>query len=364
MKKKTIWHVSSNRWNSAVTEYALSSAVAMQTLGWEVYFSPLHNSLAEKRSCQYNLKGPSFKSFSFLAIPYFLKAYKEIKPDIVFVYGGRETTLSRFLPKKSKVVRFRGSDQDMFRKYNSLLYKISEGDIKAIVCPSSNLTRRFKELSSCPVYTVPIGLSTKIFSFSQEVFARKRTVNRPTVRIIGRFDPIKGHREFFVIFKKMLDVWQYNSPFPYLEIIGNQENVTEKMLKDYADKAGLKLGVDWGLIPKRIENICESMIKTDLGVVSSLGSEVICRVAQEFLLCGTPVGVSGVGALEEVLVENSFGVSYKNKSIAQTARLLADLLFKSWNESAQDKERRSLLAKDRFSLDCLGIKLEEILSNI
>jgi hypothetical protein len=38
---RVVWILCSNRWNSAITEYALSAARALKLSGWSVFFSGL-----------------------------------------------------------------------------------------------------------------------------------------------------------------------------------------------------------------------------------------------------------------------------------------------------------------------------------
>jgi hypothetical protein len=101
------------------------------------------------------------------------------------------------------------------------------------------------------------------------------------------------------------------------------------------------------------------MSGTHLGVIPSLGSEVICRVAQEFLLCGCPIFVSGVGSLEECLFSASAGSSYRGLDFSSSVQLFVQTLIQAWQESLATRQERALEAKALFSLSTMGQRLDQ-----
>ena len=58
---------------------------------------------------------------------------------------------------------------------------------------------------------------------------------------------------------------------------------------------------DITIITGKVEDVTSVINAIDLGVISSLGSEAICRVAMEFMACNVPVISSNVGVLLEML---------------------------------------------------------------
>ena len=106
----------------------------------------------------------------------------------------------------------------------------------------------------------------------------------------------------------------------------------------------------------RFPDVAEMMSSVSVGVVASLGSEQICRVAEEFLLCGTAVVVSGAGSLDDVHFENS-GFSYGCRTQSETATKLVQLLLDSYQESDQKRVERATLAGTRFSFATMGAAL-------
>ena len=90
----------------------------------------------------------------------------------------------------------------------------------------------------------------------------------------------------------------------------------------------------------------------------SIGSEVIGRVAEEFLLCGTPVIVSGVGSLNEVLFDEKAGDSYSGLDSRAAANLIRCWLRQAVTETTEMRADRAFRARQLFSLETMGEALE------
>jgi glycosyltransferase involved in cell wall biosynthesis len=130
--------------------------------------------------------------------------------------------------------------------------------------------------------------------------------------VVGRYDPVKGHKELLDAFAQM-DT--HNRPVQ-LVFIGCSENVKAKDLYVYAKnklrgsssfqnaRGCVQSHCGWKsfyICDERFSDVPLFVKRAHWGVIPSLGSEVICRVAVEFLQNGTPCLASDVGALREVL---------------------------------------------------------------
>jgi glycosyltransferase involved in cell wall biosynthesis len=357
MKQGVAWILCSNRWNSAITEYALSTARALRLNGWKVFFSGLKDSPGERRARSYDLPGDSFEDFGLGESLRLRRLKKSIKPDAILLFGGPESFLARFLPGTLRI-RFRGQDKDVTDRLPPLKTRLNMQHCVAMLVPAKILQERFQNIIWQPVWSVTLGIDTGRFYFHPEAFA---TMRRPTLRILGRLDPIKGHQTFFSIFRQVLRLWPKNRPEPFLEIIGEGANISPEQLRRMAADHRLREGENWRLRSERVERISEVMSATDLAVISSSGSEVICRVAEEFLLCGVPLFVSGVGSLEECLFDKTFGSSYRGLSEERAATLLTEKLWQASQESTMQRQARADAARQLFSLEAMGRQLSTML---
>lgn len=344
---KVVWHLCSNRWNSAITEYALRSAQALQKRGWHSELSALPASHCERRAKEYGVSGPGFR-FKLGEIFELRRYARQLKPALIITYGGPETFLARFLGVP--VIRFRGQDSDLTDKLSAFELRLNLGYCRGILTPAKIVQERFqKALPKKKVESVTLGLDASQF------FPMPIVRKRPTLLIVGRLDPVKGHKGFLEVFKGLLET--HPLPSPFLQIIGQRSNLTPEELNAQAANLGLKKDEDYEIIDERVTDLPERMARAALGIVPSLGSEVIGRVTEEFLLAGTPVLLAPVGSLKECLIEEDFGD-------ALTPESLNVWLKRASKESFDDRLDRSERAQLYFSLEAMGQNLEKALENI
>ena len=81
-------------------------------------------------------------------------------------------------------------------------------------------------------------------------------------------------------------------------------------------------------------------------------------------MCGAPVFVSGVGSLNEVLLENSFGLTYAMDRDQQASEKLSHLVRQSVNENYDQRILRSVNANHHFSWESMGKELFRILTEL
>lgn len=354
---KRVWHLCSNRWNSAVTEYCLSAARSLQGSGWETLLTALEDKYCHKRAQSYGIPVSAVGSFKLASLLELRKIYKSFKPDVIMVYGGQETFLSKFF-KGAKVIRFRGLDRDVQQPAKGLSYRLSQGHLAGLLAPSQTLADVYKDIEP-KLAAVNLGVDGEKFSFQKEALKGQ---SRPTLTILGRLDPVKGHGAFFLWFSLLKQEWPEGMEKPLLKVIGEAANIPEDHIRGFAEDVGLVEGEDWEFITERVQNIAEHLSATHVGVICSQGSEVICRVAEEFLLCGAPIFVSGVGSLENCLYDDEAGFSYKDLPGDQAVKQLKELLLSSFKEASEDKEARALRSQAHFSFEAMGQSLDQFLT--
>lgn len=354
-----IWHLVSNRWNSAITEYALSAARALETAGHASVVSPLAGSPGHARASEAGLATRPLPSFGLSQLGTALSLAREIKPDAIMTYGGPETVLSLFLKTatKARVVRFRGHEIQSVDLLARLRQRLSHAHVDILLTPSRGLAEALSRLDSKrTIRSVVLGCDEARFRRIQPPDG-----GRPELLVLGRLDPVKGHGALFGIFAAMKPLWTRTEMPPRLHVVGQPANLSVEDLKGLAVAAGLSLGSDVLFTSTRVESIAQLLSSATVGVVPSVGSEVIARVAEEFLLCGTPIAVSGVGSLDEALCFEGAGMSYRGMSMGDAARALTSLVERAWDEGEAVKVRRAERAKQVFSLRAMGQSLSSLI---
>ena len=280
---------------------------------------------------------------------------KQFSPDVIFTYGGPETTAAFFFKGKARLIRFYGYKIDVGNPLQATTRKLGNMRVDQVMAPSNAVAAGVLDQVHCPVGVVPLGIDTSIFGFKD--LPRSE---RPELLIFGRLDPVKGHREFMGLFKKMLALAELHStPRPKLKIVGLPANLSKTHLLEDAKRVGLSSD-DFDIQCDRISNVSDLMSKVALGVISSIGSEAICRVAEEFLLCGTPVVTTSVGSLPEVFTRPEFGANFGDYQSDNAAQIVFDRLMSSHAESSTLRQERAILAKGEFSLEAMSQRLKPL----
>ncbi len=348
--------MSSNPWNSAITEYCLSSVRALSLCGYENHLTVLSGSPAAQRARDLELNYTTVSNFNFYSLYLFLKEFRRLSPDVVVVYGGKENVLSKFFPNSTPVFRFRGYEITELNGFARLKYKLTHAHTEAVILPSKRLLSRHDQLTSgIRGECVMLGVDeTKYFYTADEGVAS----DPYELLIFGRFDPIKGHREFMSLFREVLFILSNENISIQLHCIGNSENVSEEQLKQCAEELGISKYIH--VHGKRVKDGPLRMRRAIAGLVPSLGSEEICRVSQEFLMCGVPVIVSQAGSLSETIKASADGIVFNMES-SSSPKQIADFIVQASKWSALEREERSTRSLSIMSLGSMGHRLEKVL---
>ncbi|MBC8259420.1 MAG: glycosyltransferase family 4 protein [SAR324 cluster bacterium] len=143
--------------------------------------------------------------------------------------------------------------------------------------------------------------------------------------VVGRIRPVKGQRILLQSLSQLLE------EFPDLTLLIPYRDTAEtepEMLELRSAVSNLKLDAHVRLIPER-EDIRQLMQFSDVGVVSSVDSEVICRVAVEFFSAATPVVAFPTGCLPEIIRDGENGFLTKTKSAEALTEALRKILADS-----------------------------------
>jgi glycosyltransferase involved in cell wall biosynthesis len=350
MSSRKAWLVSSNRWNSAITEYAISWACAMRLAGWEVTFSPLKDSPAETRA----------RALGFHCLPITFtwqelvrgrpKQFEPKNFDVAIAFGGPESRYVNSLPRTVRKVRFRGNAIEI-SFFENVRQNVGLSGFDMIVTPSEALTGAMQKLLlRKAVKTVPLGVNEQKYFFAERAYGDG---NKRHIVILGRLDPVKGHREFLDFYASAM---KQGADLPKLHIVGEPANISDTEMWNAVLERGLKDKVLF--TPSRVKDVASLLSGATLGVVSSLGSEIICRVAEEFLLCGCPILVTDVGSLPETLFPGA-GSCYDPRQ-ADPA-ILIRAVESAKTETIGARRERAAAARERFSLEKMSARIEEVL---
>ncbi|RMH74868.1 MAG: glycosyltransferase family 1 protein [Calditrichaeota bacterium] len=216
------------------------------------------------------------------------------------------------------------------------------------------------------VWPIFEGRSTVIYSAIDTEAFRPPSVRPPlrrelgfgedevVVGIIARLSPVKDHHTFLRAAAQVAR----KAPQTRFLISGEAAQLSHEDLRRVAGELGIEERVVFLPRDERID-IRDLIGTLDVGVVASRGSEVICRVAVEYMALARPVVVTDVHVLPEIVQEgeNGFVVPARDAE-AMAERILRLVEQPELRRRMGDTARR--MAEERFSYPVLVEKTLEV----
>ena len=331
------------RWWNAEAAYAATLARELLNAGHKVWVLTLPNSLNETKLRNWNL--PIITDIPLSSSnPWRLwRAYQRLQSlieeqQIQIVNAHRSEgfpllVLLRQQLKSFALIRTRGTTRPL--RDHWVNRKLHEDWIEAVIVPAQVIASQLRQVLNLPPERLQVIYYPANSSLidpqgeSEAQQSRLECLDRlgipehcRVIGIVGRIRPVKGQR----ILLKSFVALRKHFPDIVLLILYRDTNETEAewqgLLQDLAES---NLQQNVYLYGYR-EDVLEIMRHTDIGVVSSVDSEVICRVAVEFFSVGTPVVAFPTGALPEIVQDGVTGRIAKDKSAEALAEILEWML--------------------------------------
>ncbi len=344
-----------NWWN-AEAAYAAKIANLLRNAGHIVFVITQSGSLNEKKlkklglsivtDVDLNTKNPFQLLLSYRKLKKLL-----IEEDIEFVNPHQSEGFPlfvlavrslnrRFSEKSIPVVRTRGTTRPIKKNWLNIKmnsewtnFFITAGNVvKKRLLKNVNIDEEIVKTIYYPVERLELPLYP--FKDYRKEFSIKNGSH--ILAVVGRIRPVKGQRIILQSFSELLKEF----PDLILLIIYRDTSDSEPEMKKLRnDIVNLGIESNLRLIPER-EDILQLMEFVDVGIVSSVESEVICRVAVEFFSVGTPVVAFPTGCLPEIINDGVNGFLTKSQSSKELSKKLSILLtepelFKIMGEAAR-----------------------------
>ncbi|MGA0904391.1 MAG: glycosyltransferase family 4 protein [bacterium] len=331
------------RWWNAEAAYAATLARELLNAGHKVWVLTLPNSLNETKLRNWNLPIITDIPLSSSNPWQLWQAYRRLQSlieeqqiQIVNAHRSEGFPLLVLLRQRLKsfaLIRTRGTTRPL--RDHWLNRKLHEDWIESVIVPAQVIASQLRQVLNLPserlqviYYPVnPGSIDSQGESEAQQ--SRLECLDRlgiprhcRVIGIVGRIRPVKGQR----ILLKSFATLRKRFPDIVLLMLYRDTNETEAewqgLLQDLVE-SNLQQSV---YLYGYREDVLEIMRHTDIGVVSSVDSEVICRVAVEFFSVGTPVVAFPTGALPEIIQDGVTGRIAKDKSAEALAEILEWML--------------------------------------
>ena len=331
------------RWWNAEAAYAATLARELLNAGHKVWVLTLPNSLNETKLRSWNLPIITDIPLSSSNPWQLWQAYRRLQSlieeqqiQIVNAHRSEGFPLLVLLRQRLKsfaLIRTRGTTRPL--RDHWLNRKLHEDWIESVIVPAQVIASQLRQVLNLPserlqviYYPVnPSSIDSQGESEAQQ--SRLECLDRlgiprhcRVIGIVGRIRPVKGQR----ILLKSFATLRKRFPDIVLLMLYRDTNETEAewqgLLQDLVE-SNLQQSV---YLYGYREDVLEIMRHTDIGVVSSVDSEVICRVAVEFFSVETPVVAFPTGALPEIIQDGVTGRIAKDKSAEALAEILEWML--------------------------------------
>ena len=331
------------RWWNAEAAYAAILARELLNAGHKVWVLTLPNSLNETKLRNWNLPIITDIPLSSSNPWQLWRAYQRLKSlieeqqiQIVNAHRSEGFPLLVLLRQRLKsfaLIRTRGTTRPLRDRW--LNRRLHEDWIESVIVPAQVIASQLRQVLNLPperlhVIYYPVNPSTiGVKGESEAQQSRLECLDRlgipkhcRVIGIVGRIRPVKGQR----ILLKSFVALRKRFPDIVLLMLYRDTNETEAewqgLLQDLVESNLLQSVYLYGYRG----DVLEIMRHTDIGVVSSVDSEVICRVAVEFFSVGTPVVAFPTGALPEIIQDGVTGRIAKDKSAEALAEILEWML--------------------------------------
>ena len=331
------------RWWNAEAAYAAILARELLNAGHKVWVLTLPNSLNETKLRNWNLPIITDIPLSSSNPWQLWRAYQRLKSlieeqQIQIVNAHRSEgfpllVLLRQQLKSFSLIRTRGTTRPL--RDHWLNRRLHEDWIESVIVPAQVIASQLRQVLNLPperlhVIYYPVNPSTiGVKGESEAQQSRLECLDRlgipkhcRVIGLVGRIRPVKGQR----ILLKSFVALRKRFPDIVLLMLYRDTNETETewqgLLQDLVESNLLQSVYLYGYR----KDVLEIMRHIDIGVVSSIDSEVICRVTVEFFSVGTPVVAFPIGALPEIIQDGVTGRIAKDKSAEALAEALEWML--------------------------------------
>jgi glycosyltransferase involved in cell wall biosynthesis len=259
------------------------------------------------------------------------RALREFRPDVLNPHcppGHSYLALARKLERMSLPL-VRTVAEPRSPKRNPVNLYLHERLTQGLVYTTASSKRRYHELfdlRSLSEAVILPGFLADEFTLCVQPTNLKRQLNLPVEKllfgIVARMSPEKG-QEVLIEALALLPESVRNQTHFLLTGEDSRER-GQSQLRALAETMGVQNLITF---QPRHEDIRPVIAALDVGLITSVRSEALCRVALEYMSFNKPVISSNVNILPEVVRDNENGWVFPNRDAAALARAIEDALL-------------------------------------
>ncbi|OGC78398.1 MAG: hypothetical protein A2145_01735 [candidate division Zixibacteria bacterium RBG_16_40_9] len=354
------------RWYNASAYYAIALSQALSQRGHKVLVAGDFPSPPLEKAAKLNL--PTYPQlhlsrWDHTSILVNLKRLsdliKEEKIELINAHRGEghfyASLIKKLFNPNIVVIRTRGDIRPPKRNLfnNFLNHKLTD----AIITSCKVLEESYQKdlnFDSFNLRNIPVGIDTKYFTPDYKSNLRQQLgldEKTPVVGMVGRLSPVKGHIYFIDAAKFVLE------KFPQVKflIAGGEAQISKMFLIEKARSFGMEKNF---YFLGRVPDVRDVISALDIGVVASIGSESVCRVALEYMAMGKPVVATRINAIPEAVCDSENGFLVQPQNGKEMGEAILRLLQDAKKRKGMGEKSRQL-AVEKFSLEKFGEETEK-----
>jgi len=329
------------RWYNACAYYAVSLSQGLRVLGHKVTFAGGSDTPAVKKAREAGidvLESQSVSSslpFNATSGPFsqikIIQSYRKFALEknvtLVNVHHGRDHLMWAFALRGTGIPLIRTSGNQIPPKKHPGSQFLMRKKTAGIIASCKTVRGYYTEKFGFKTDDIPVingGVDSVYYSIdypprragelvaqaerselSQQDGLIRKTLGIPedafVFGILGRFSPDKGHAIFF----RAAEIVAKHHPEAWFLVAGWNAQLNEKDMRAMASMAGISGRTRFC---RRYPGARDIIASLDVGVIASLRSEMICRIAMEYMAMCVPVVAADTNVIPEIIRHSESGI--------------------------------------------------------
>lgn len=276
----------------------------------------------------------------------FRKLIRSFAPDVICTTRADGQTASVMVAGDVPIVRIRC---DIRKPRSGRFWKLVDRRTDLVVFPSSFMMKRdYIGDREGPVTVIPHPVDTDLYSFSKD-----REISEPLLVSIGRLSPMKGHRTLIRALALLPEDVK-------AVIAGPPSQQSMEELKTFARSLEVEKRL---ILAGKVEDVRDIIARGTIGVITSLGSEVVSRAGMEMMSSGLPILASATNGLLDLVKDGRTGLFHSPGNSRQLASQ-AEYLIRNPSLAMRMGRKARKMCIDRLSYPVTAEKWNHTLNEI
>jgi glycosyltransferase involved in cell wall biosynthesis len=358
------------RWYNACAYYAVTLSEGLAAAGYRVTFAGDPGTPAMKRAVEEGIETLSVESRSsnkilnqIAVIREYRRYVKENDVTLVNVHNGTDHFLWAMALRGTGIPLIRTSGNQIPPNVHPLSRFLLKKGTSGIIASCGTIRGFYADGFGIDADTIPVingGINIGHYSAEYDrVMLRKKfglPENGFVFGLVGRFSHDKGHKHFF----RAAGIIAQEFPDVRFHVAGWDAQLKLKDIHAMAKGSGV---FDRTVFTGREKDSREIAQSLDAGVIASVRSETVCRIAMEYMAMGIPVISSDTNVIPEVVRNNETGLVVPAGNPEAMASAMKQLMISKELAETFSRSGRKVAEKE-YSLESFAAQTIEAYGSI